>query len=128
MERQYANLYLLMRKHSPIPSNCLPVDKSGNSSKLRKIVDISKSIASLVSSDIDTVPQHRRISQYRLMDFQNNAEHNYSSKRIHHNSYFINPHPNSAQAEGQKEEKTLQEMESGHGREGRQFKSKKGQL
>lgn len=105
MEREYANLYLLMRKQSPIPSNCLPVDKSGNSSKLRKIVDISKSIASLVSSDLDAIPERRRISQYQLMDFQTNAENSHSSKRIHHNSHFINPHPHSAQAEPQKEER-----------------------
>jgi hypothetical protein len=108
MEREYANLYMLMRKHSAIPTNCLPVDKAGNSQKLKKIVDISRSIASLVSSDLDAVTQRRRISQYQLIDFQTNADHTNSSKRIHHNSHFINAHaPHTAQAEVQKE-RTLQ--------------------
>ncbi len=104
MEREYANLYMLMKKHSTIPANCLPVDKAGNSQKLKKIVDISRSIASLVSSDLDTVPHRRRISQYQLLDFQANADHSNSSKRIHHNSHFINAHtPHTAQPEPQKE-------------------------
>ena len=81
-----------MTKHNPFPSNCLPLsEKVKNSDNLKKLMNISLSIASLVNKDVEEINHKRRGSEYQIIDFKKNAEDRHaSSKRIHHNySHFI---------------------------------------
>lgn len=82
----------MMTKHNPFPSNCLPLtEKVKANDNLKKLMNISLSIASLVNNDPEENNHKRRGSEYQIIDFKQNAEDKQaSSKRIHHNySHFI---------------------------------------
>lgn len=77
---------------------------------MQKILDISRSIASLVNGESDQMMHRRKLSEYQVVDFKAAQEDRHaSSRRIHHNySHFIGAQPaktaNSHRATNEEEE------------------------
>lgn len=60
----------MMTKYSPFPSNCLPYsEKFNNSGNLKKLFEISRSIANIVTKD-NEVSNHKRRRSDQIMDLQ----------------------------------------------------------
>jgi hypothetical protein len=85
MENEYKKLYLMIAKHNPFPSNCLPIaEKNKHTQNMKKLFDISRSIADVVASDRTNNDQKTRRSESQIINFDSNSQENQSSsKRIH---------------------------------------------
>lgn len=74
----------MMAKHNPFPANCLPIaDRNRHNENLKKLLDINRTIAGIVSTDQSGNERSARSESQNIRFDSKSQESHTSTKRIH---------------------------------------------